>query len=1185
LKLLATVAATCALALLVLTAATAAERAQAQGEGQNQSSPRQAQLSGVVRTSQGIPVPAATIRVENMSTHSAWMSWTDTSGAFVFPSLPVGQYQLQVSMLGFSPASRTIDLSAPVNLDLSLPVATLAEIAPHAASSAQPASAAGGRGARGHEPFGGRGGGRGPGGFAGSRGRMSASEMSAVQSEMGGFQQVNVTGESGAAATTQGQQTSQTVLGQGATSTQAAAGFETSSLGAASSSDSFLMNGSVGQSADTLPGAGMIMGGRGFGGRGMMGGGGPEMAGGGPGAGGQVMVAGGGRGPGGFGGRGPGGFGGRGPGGFRGGRGPAVASVAGLYARRRFMRSSVNRVRFNIMDTYDNSVWDARPYSLTQANPPKLSHYNERLGASLGGPLYLPHIYDGRNRTFFFVNYNLSHAQSAVDNFATVPTLQERSGNFCDRNVKLFNPYSNMTGPRAPLDPNNPSDPNSCQVPSGMIDSAAQGLLKYIPQPNLPGLVQNFHLQGTVPQTSDFANVHILHSINSRFSLNGGYNFQSSHANSLTDFPLLAGNTHTRNQNVQLSLIQTFNPRLTQNTSLNFNRSRIQSLSVNSYGADIASALGITGVSTDPFDFGVPQIGFTSFTGLSDPLPSLNRNQTWRFDDGVTYTLAKHTLTGGFEVRRIDWNRLGDTTPRGLFTFTGLMTSQLNSSGQAVSGTGLDFADFLLGLPQSTSLRYGAYGPSSSYFRSWGYAAYVQDDWRIDPRFSFSYGLRYDFVTPPTELFNHIANLALGPGYSELAVVTPGSPAAASASFPQALVNSDPNNWQPRVGFAWQPFRNDPIIIRGGYAIFYNESIYQQLAFELANQPPFALAESNLTSAANLLTLEDGFPSGAANIAQNTYAVDPNYRIGYAQIWDLSIERELGRGWNIDAFYTGTKGTHLDMQLAPHNLPPGSPLAGAVGSASNFIYDTSGANSIYNAAHISVRKRPTHGLMILGDYAFGKSIDDASTIGGGATTVVQNDADIAAERGLSSFDIRQQFRGLFFYQLPFGTTRHWAHGGWKDRLFGNYRLNAILTMNTGTPFTAHILGVATNNTATGASFPLRANQIAGACGGPGTLTQFFNTAAFTVPLPGHYGDAGRNTICGPGMFSINMGLNRNFIFGSEQQRQLDIRWEVNNLTNTPHYTGLNTVVNSASYGRVTSVGGMRTMDITMRLSF
>jgi hypothetical protein len=232
-----------------------------------------------------------------------------------------------------------------------------------------------------------------------------------------------------------------------------------------------------------------------------------------------------------------------------------------------------------------------------------------------------------------------------------------------------------------------------------------------------------------------------------------------------------------------------------------------------------------------------------------------------------------------------------------------------------------------------------------------------------------------------------------------------------------------------------------------------------------------------------------------------------------------------------------------------------------------------------------VRKRPTHGLMIVGDYAFGKSIDDASSFGGGVASVVQNDNDFRAERGLSSFDIRQQFRGFTFYQLPFGTRQHWARGGWTERLFGNYRVNAIITMNSGRPSTAYVLGASTNNAATGASFSLRADQLGSGCAGPGTTGEFFNTAAFGLPPAGQYGDAARNTICGPGQFSLNMGLDRSFVFGQDRLRRLDVRWEAQNLTNTPNFTGLDTVVNSASYGRVTSAGNMRTMDLTVRMSF
>jgi hypothetical protein len=1132
--------------------------------------PAAARLTGGVKTSQGIPVPSATVRAENLASHRAWMSWTDASGKFGFPALPSGRYHVEATMLGFAPASAEVNLpAAGANLGLTLQVATLAELAgpahPAEATSAGNRSATsanpGTRATAGPRPSeaNGRPGPTGPG-----RGAIPAGVMNAVRSGMGGFQQVDI-GNGEATGAEEGQQP--TEQASGPTATQVTATLSPDPLGVAASSDSFLMSGSVGRGVDTLPGANLNVGGfrpGGPGGPGGMGGPGGPMGGPGGMAGGGRMMGGGG----------PGRFRGRGQG-RPGGPGAAAGSVAGLYARRRFLQQSVNRIRFNFFNRYENSVWDARPYSLNGVTPAKISHYDEHFGGSVGGPLFLPHIYDGRDRTFFFVNYNLDRQESPIDSFSTVPTTFERAGNFCDRNAQLYDPNSNLSGPRTSL---------GCQLPSSMLNSAALGLLQYIPQPNLPGFVQNFHLQGTVPTSSNFVNAHVLHTISSRYSVNGGYNFQSSHADTLTNFPAIGGSTLTRNQNVSLSLVQNWTPRFINVTSLNFNRSRIEVLSNNSFVNNVAGELGITGVSAAPMNYGIPQVGYTSFSGLSDPVPNLNRNQTWRFDDAVTYTLGKHTLASGFELRRVDWNKLGDPIPRGSFTFTGLMTSQLDSQGQAVPGTGLDFADFLIGLPQSTNTRYGS---SASYFRGWAYAAYLQDDWRIRPRFSLSYGLRYDYVTPPIELYNAIANLDVNPSTGQVAVVIPGEVAPFSGPLPRSLVRGDPNNFAPRIGFAWQPFRNETTIVRGGYSIFYNESVYQQLAFDMANQPPFAQAQTRLTSPTSVLTLEDGFPPAPPTTAQNTYAIDPNYRAGYAQIWDLSIERQFRDGWMLDVYYTGTKGTHLDFQLAPHNAPPGSPLTpdGQSQVASGFIYDTFGASSIYHAGHLVVRKRPTHGLMFVGDYAFGKSIDDASTFGGGTAAVVQDDNDFRAERGLSSFDIRQQFRGFSFYQLPFGTRQHWARGGWTERLFGNYRVNAIITVNSGTPFTARVLGASTNNAATGASFSLRADQISSGCVGPGNTGQFFSTAAFALPPAGQYGDAARNTICGPSHFNLNVGLDRSFVFGQDRLRRLDVRWEVQNLTNTPNFSGLDTVVNSTGYGRVTSVGNMRTMDITVRMSF
>src|ERR1700724_1926568 len=174
---------------------------------------------------------------------------------------------------------------------------------------------------------------------------------------------------------------------------------------------------------------------------------------------------------------------------FSKGRAPPQG-VTALYGMQRVLRQRINRIRASFYNEYSNSVFNARPYSLTQPNAPKIPAWNERIGGNLGGPLVIPHIYDGHDKTFFFVNFDGAWARNAVDQFSTVPTLFERQnlGNFCDRGAQLYIPNpSNLTGPRTPV---------GCQIPSNVpLNPAALGLLQFIPQPNLPGLVDNYHLQ------------------------------------------------------------------------------------------------------------------------------------------------------------------------------------------------------------------------------------------------------------------------------------------------------------------------------------------------------------------------------------------------------------------------------------------------------------------------------------------------------------------------------------------------------------------------------------------------------------------------------------------------------------------------------------------------------------------
>ncbi len=1162
-------------------------------------------LSGTVRTASGAAVPGAAVRASRTDTNQAWVTWTDESGKFEFPSIPAGQYTIAAEQLGFVKIERAVQVAAglpPPPIQLTLHVATLADLEAPAESS-RPANRGAGRSGRPGFP-----GERGQGPPQGSsntpreasqraqRGRLGAGGqlppgvVNALSQGLAssGFQQTDLTGDSGANG-------SEEIAGAEA-NTQAPA----MSAGAgASTSDAFLLQGTVGQGLSTAGPRGFGPGGFGQvgltppspGGPGGPGGmGGPGVQGG---PGGAVSAQGGpGGGPPGGGRRGfvgRGGGGGRGPMLFGGGRG-------GM-----FFRQQVNRTRFSFYDRLDDSAFDARPYAITGQPSPKLGHYNDRFGANLGGPLRIPHIYDGSDKTYFFANYQHVIQQAAENTFSTVPTNDQRNGLFCG--TTLYQPFSNPSTPYPTV-----SDPN---CPGGVaqqitVDPTAQGLLAYVPTPNLSGTVQNFLLQATVPQNTDSVNVHVLHTINSRFNLNGGYNFQSERGDTISNFPGIGGHQSTRDQSVDLGVSHNWSPRVAESTSVNWSRSRVQLLSDNSNGADIAANLGITGVSTAPIDFGIPQISFTSFSGLNDPIPSLARNQTLRFSDGLTWVRGPHSMQFGGEIRRMQLNSASSPNPRGQFVFTGLLTSQLDGNGVPVPGTGSDFADFLLSRPFSTTAQFGN---PNTYFRSWGFAAYAQDDWRVNKVFTFEYGIRYDAVTPPVELANNLVNLDVNPAIASLAasgatcldcvsVVQPGGTGSFNGAFPRALIHGNYNNWAPRVGFAWQPtFIKPRTVVRGGYSIFYNESGYDTLARELAYQPPVSTAQTLTTAAANILTLESGFlaPQTPGNFIANTQAVDPFYQNAYAQIWTLGTETSITQDWVLDLTYTGTKGTNLDILRAPNRATLGTSQSDIQASrvdpnATGFTYDQSGANSIYNALQVRVLHRFTHGLMLMGVYTYGKSLDDASSIGGGAGTVEQIDGNLAAERGLSTFDIRHQMRIFSMYELPFGQRSRWANHGWAERVLGDWRLMNIFTWQTGTPYTALLGGTASDN-GTGANFSLRAEQNGnpntGICGG-GPLN-YFNTSVFGLPptdVNGNptYGNERRGAIGGPCTLSWNMSIAKTFRFGPERRHMLNLQWQIQNLTNTPSFNGLGTVFGSSFFGQVTSASSMRTMSLMARFN-
>jgi hypothetical protein len=310
----------------------------------------------------------------------------------------------------------------------------------------------------------------------------------------------------------------------------------------------------------------------------------------------------------------------------------------------------------------------------------------------------------------------------------------------------------------------------------------------------------------------------------------------------------------------------------------------------------------------------------------------------------------------------------------------------------------------------------------------------------------------------------------------------------------------------------------------------------------------------------------------------NTVAVNPNYQVPYAMIWNAGIEYNLARSTYLEVMYTGTRGVHLDELLGFSSATNG------VTNAAGFTYDTSGAFSNFHALQVRLQKRMTRGLMFMARYTYSKSLDDASTIGGGGQTVIQNNADPRGDYGLSSFNMTHQFLGMFSYQLPFGDRRRFAAKGWQKNVFGEWRVNGSFTAHSGTPFTVRVFSkdqACQNVPGTNSE---RANQSGGTSLPDPTVLQWFNTSAFSIPTA-CFGDAARNSVIGPGAFVVNSGVTKSIPFGRDGLRRLDFSWNASNLLNHPNYTGLSTVLGSSTFGQITSVAGMRSMTFTTRFNF
>ncbi len=895
----------------------------------------------------------------------------------------------------------------------------------------------------------------------------------------------------------------------------------------------------------------------------------------------QLGFGGQGGGPGGGGG---GGFGGGGPG----GGGPIAFGRLG----RGF---NVNQPHGNVYFYDDTSALDARSFSLNGNPLPKADYNQLHFGAYVGGPLNIPKIYNSGGKTFFFGGWSGTRGSSPSDLLSTVPTASERGGDFSALSTPIFNPATNQQ-----FDYNgqlNVMDPM-------LITPQAQALLQYIPLPNLPGTTQNYHEVTSAESTSDTVSARLIHNFGpvpaqgnrtpggggrggggggrrrSQNNLNLGLNWTKTTTDIVGAFPSLNGGTSTEGLNATAGWVYG-KGRATNNLRFTYNHNHVSTTNLYSNVTDVAAAAQIAGVSTNPFDWGIPGINFTSFSGLSNPLPRRELDQTYTISDTVIWSHGKHNWRFGGDYRRILQSFHAVRNAEGTFTFTGFATAQY-LGGVQQPGTGSDLADFLLGLPQQSSIQFGA---DTYNFRANSYDFFVQDDWRLRANLTLLLGLRYEYQGPFTEANNQIVNLDVAPGFTAAVPVEPGQTGPYNGFYPDSLLHADRNNYAPRVGLAWKPMKNT--VVRAGYGLNYNLAQYTTVVQNFAFQPPFAETATNVATTSNFLNLANAFPNPAPGTITNNFAIDPNYRLAYVQLWNVDIQRDLGGGLLLNVDYNGSKGTRLDTERAI-----------LIAGLQPFTYESSAGNSVYNAGSIRFRKRLAKGIALSATYIYSKSIDDASSIGGGGVVVAQNPFDIAADRGLSSFDQRNKFTGNWIYDLPFGENRRFLQKGFISHILAGWQYNGNFTVASGLPFTVRVLG-GTVDIQRGVSGSLRANLVPGESvhvNDP-TTKEWFNTAAFCQPetTPNNptatcvnaadstYGDAGRNILEGPGQVSMDMSLNKTITI--KEYRSLDLRITANNVFNMVYFTSLGTTVNSTTFGEVTGAGTMRRVTVQARFRF
>jgi hypothetical protein len=834
-------------------------------------------------------------------------------------------------------------------------------------------------------------------------------------------------------------------------------------------------------------------------------------------------------------------------------------STSGAVERRAIgnaRKGPASMYRGDLSTVVDNSALNARPFSLTGQETPRQAYNHLKFGASFGGPVYIPHVYrtDATKPLNFFINYQLTRNRNATTQTGLMPTGAERGGDLSGlvdplgRPVQIYDPATGL-----PIAGN--------QIPQAMISPQAKALLRLYPLPNFAASSRyNYQIPIIGRGSQDDLQSRINKTFNRDNFVNGSVAYRRSH----NDGPNLFGfldNTEIRGITANLSWRHVFTKEWSGTLSYGFSRMSTRNAPFFAGRENISGNAGITGNNQDPLNWGPPSLTFSSgIAGLSDVQQSFARNQTSSISYSGFWIRRPHNITFGADYRRLQGNLLAQQDPRGSFTFTGL-------------AAGSDWAGFLLGVPDASAI---AFGNADKYFRSSMSDVYISDDWRASSSFTLNAGLRWEYGSPISEVYGRLVNLDVAPGFSAVTPVIGLQPSGglSGVHYPASLLRPDYRGIQPRIGFAWHPLFGSSLVVRGGYGVTFNTSVYQSIAMQMAQQSPLSKSLSVSNSAANPLTMANGFLA-SPGVTQTTFAIDPDFRVGYVHTWQLSVQRDLPTGLVATGTYLGIKGTRGVQEFVPNTYPDGAANP-CPACPSGYIYEASNGNSTRHAGQLQLRRRFHGGVAASLQYMFSKAIDNAA-LGGrgqGSAVIAQNWLDLSAERGLSSFDQRHTVSIQSQYSTGVGVHGGAMLTGWKGAIVKGWTITTQVTAGTGMPLTPVYLAPVGKTGVTGSIRP----DYTGASLNAAPAGRYLNPLAFQPASNGRWGNAGRNTVTGPLQFQLNASFGRQF-------DDFDLRFDATNVLNHVTFPSWNTVVNNAQFGLPIQANGMRTLQANLRWRF